>query len=194
MRQSKTPTSTLAEFSSESLTALDATRPHLALMRASAAETTSHTRAGLGLLMLWLCDDIEQCANARLAPFGLSESKFDVLMFFGLAERGLVESQAITPSNIAEYFGVTRSTVTGLLDWLEKRDLLRRKLSTEDRRSFALELTDEGRTLLDQALPAFWDMCESLTSGLDEAECQVLQKVLAKLWTQLKSGAKSGRR
>ena len=188
MHRSKTSTST------PSFTAFKAARPHLALMRATAAEATNPSRAGLGLLMLWLCDDIEQCANTRLAPFGLSENKFDVLMFFGLAERGLVESQAITPSNIAEYFGVTRSTVTSLLDWLEKRDLLRRKLSTEDRRSFALELTDEGRKLLDEALPAFWQMCESLTSSLDEAECQVLQKMLAKLWTQLKSGTKTGRR
>lgn len=156
-------------------------------MRATAAEATSHPRAGLGLLMLWLCDDIEQRANASLLPFGLSESKFDLLMFFGLAERGLIESQAVTPSNIAEYFGVTRSTVTGLLDWLEKRDLLRRRLSTEDRRSFALELTEQGRELLNKSLPVFWGMCESLTSSLDEEECKVLQKILGKLWTQLKS-------
>lgn len=179
MPRSKTP-------SSKPVAEIAATRPHLALMRATASEQTSQPRAGLGLLMLWLCDDIEHSANTSLAPFGLSESKFDLLMFFGLAERGLIESQAVTPSNIADYFGVTRSTVTGLLDWLEKRDLLRRRLSTEDRRSFALELTDEGRDLLKQSLPAFWGMCESLTSSLDEEECQVLQRILVKLWKQLK--------
>jgi len=98
MQRSKTSAST------SSFTALQAVRPHLELMRASADETTNPSRAGLGLLMLWLCDDIEQSANSRLASFGLSENKFDVLMFFSLAERGLVEGQAITPSNIAEYF------------------------------------------------------------------------------------------
>lgn len=171
---------------SEPCPAIAATRPHLALMHATAASSTLQPRAGLGLLMLWLCDDIEQRANESLAPFGLSESKFDLLMFFGLVERGLIESQAVTPSNIAEYFGVTRSTVTGLLDWLEKRDLLRRRLSTEDRRSLALELTDQGRDLLNKSLPVFWGMCESLTSSLDEGECEVLQKILGKLWMQLK--------
>ncbi|AZC20264.1 MULTISPECIES: MarR family winged helix-turn-helix transcriptional regulator [Pseudomonas] len=181
------PVASPEQGSGTSFAASAATRPHLALMRDTAEGATDRSRAGLGLLMLWLCDDIEQRANASLAPFGLSESKFDLLMFFGLAERGLIESQAVTPSYIADYFGVTRSTVTGLLDWLEKRDLLRRRLSTEDRRSFALELTEQGRELLERSLPVFWGMCESLTSSLDQDECALLQKVLGKLWVQLKA-------
>ncbi|MFY3985850.1 MarR family winged helix-turn-helix transcriptional regulator [Achromobacter xylosoxidans] len=166
-----------------------AARPHLALMAQTAARGTDAGAAGLGLLLLWLADDVEQRANAALAPFGISESKLDVLMIFGLAERGLIDSRAATPSYIADYFGVTRSTVTGLLDWLEKRELLTRALNHEDRRSISLALTDAGRELLTQALPAFWTMCASLVDCLDENDRKALQGILAKVWRQLKGPA-----
>lgn len=163
-----------------------AARPHLALMAQTAARGTDTGAAGLGLLMLWLADDVEHRANAALAPFGVSESKLDVLMIFGLAERGLIDGRAVTPSYIADYFGVTRSTVTGLLDWLEKRELLTRALNHDDRRSISLTLTDAGRDLLARALPAFWTMCASLVDCLDEADRTALQGILAKVWKHLK--------
>jgi len=77
--------------------------------------------------------------------------------------------------------------VTGLLDWLEKRSLLARSLSQEDRRSFDLALTDQGREVLARALPAFWRMCESLVDYLDEGERASLQSILFKAWTRMKA-------
>jgi len=58
----------------------EALRPHLALMAQTAQPGTDTPAAGLGLLLLWLADDVEQRANASLQAFGLSESKLDVLM------------------------------------------------------------------------------------------------------------------
>lgn len=165
----------------------EALRPHLALMAQTAQPGTDTPAAGLGLLLLWLADDVEQRANASLQAFGLSESKLDVLMIFGLAERGLLGDTVVTPSYIASYVGVTRSSVTGLLDWLEKRSLLARSLSQEDRRSFDLALTDQGREVLARALPAFWRMCESLVDYLDEGERASLQSILFKAWTRMKA-------
>ena len=168
-----------------------ALRPHLALMAETATADTDRPAAGLGLLLLWLADDMEQRANASLEAFGLSESKLDVLMIFGLAERGLLGATAVTPSYIASYVGVTRSSVTGLLDWLEKRALLARSLSREDRRSFDLALTDQGRDVLARALPAFWRMCGSLVDYLDDDERASLQAILFKAWTRMKAQAQA---
>jgi DNA-binding MarR family transcriptional regulator len=44
-------------------------------------------------------------------------------------------------------FAHRRSTLTGILDRLEERGLVRRRLRPEDRRSFAVELTARGRAL-----------------------------------------------
>ncbi|SUA92973.1 transcriptional repressor MprA [Pandoraea pulmonicola] len=154
---------------------------------AQTAEPHTHRgAAGLGLLLLWLADDVEHRANAALAEFGLSENKFDVLMIFGLAERGLIDSKVVTPSYIADYFGVTRSTVTGLLDWLEKRALLTRTLNHDDRRSISLTLTDEGRNVLARSLPKFWSMCAALVDGLKQEDRDALERILGAIWLNLK--------
>ncbi|WP_024294625.1 MarR family winged helix-turn-helix transcriptional regulator [Lacrimispora indolis] len=46
---------------------------------------------------------------------------------------------------IAEILGIPGSTLTSAVDRLEKRGLLIRIISKRDRRSFGLELTEEGR-------------------------------------------------
>lgn len=46
---------------------------------------------------------------------------------------------------IIEILGVPASTLTSAIDRLEKRGLLRRSISQRDRRSFCLELTEDGQ-------------------------------------------------
>jgi len=46
---------------------------------------------------------------------------------------------------INEILGIPGSTLTSAIDRLEKRRLLRRVISTRDRRSFGLELTENGK-------------------------------------------------
>lgn len=174
------------EPSATARTAEQAAHPHLELMKKTAPRNTDRKKAGIGLLMLWLSDDITQTVNRSLAKYGVSEKKFDVLMLFGLAQRGFLEVDILTPSYMSDYFGVTRSSVTGLLDWLENRQLLARQASAQDRRSLTLELTETGQSLLNEALPGFWKSCENLVSALDDDECDLLQKALGKVWHQLK--------
>jgi MarR family transcriptional regulator, organic hydroperoxide resistance regulator len=49
------------------------------------------------------------------------------------------------PAEIADYLRVPRSTVTGALDRLEAKGYLGRAINPEDRRSFRLVLTEEGK-------------------------------------------------
>ncbi|MGR2680261.1 MULTISPECIES: MarR family winged helix-turn-helix transcriptional regulator [Chromobacterium] len=161
--------------------------PHLQLLTHSAGEEVSQTHAGLGLLLLWLSDDVLGAVNADLRSLDVTESKLNVLMLFSLQERGWWRNGPLTPSAIADYLGVTRSTVTGQLDWLERRGLLQRQLRDEDRRSLELSLTEAGRELLRQALPGFWRACQRLTEALDESECAALWSLLAKVWSRLKA-------
>ena len=54
---------------------------------------------------------------------------------------------------LAEVFGLVPSTVTSLLNRLEKDKLVRRKLNAEDRRSLLVESTAAGRRLIDSGGP-----------------------------------------
>lgn len=57
---------------------------------------------------------------------------------------------AQTPGRVAEMLGVSRTTVTGLVDRLEAEGLVTRRVDPTDRRCWVLELTPAGRALIDQ--------------------------------------------
>jgi len=54
---------------------------------------------------------------------------------------------------IGEKLLISKSNVVAVIDKLEKRGLVKRKRSVEDRRCIFVHLTEEGRTLIEQILP-----------------------------------------
>lgn len=62
----------------------------------------------------------------------------------------IAHGDARTPGKVAEALGVSRTTVTGLLDRLEGEGLLTRTVDRNDRRCFVLELTPRARRLIEE--------------------------------------------
>lgn len=58
---------------------------------------------------------------------------------------------AITISALARAVHLSQPTVSGILNRLERRGLVERKRSDDDRRSVVIEVTEEGRRVLDEA-------------------------------------------
>lgn len=63
----------------------------------------------------------------------------------------LYEVGPLPPSQIAKYIMVKSSTVTGIIDRLENKGLVRRTRNSPDRRVINIELTDKGKTLAENA-------------------------------------------
>ena len=59
----------------------------------------------------------------------------------------LAEGGKATVAEIHHAFGHKRSTLTSILDRLEARELITREVSANDRRSFVVALTRQGRSL-----------------------------------------------
>jgi len=57
----------------------------------------------------------------------------------------LHENGPLPPSQIAKHVMVNSSTVTGVIDRLEKKDLVRRLRISQDRRVITVELTKSGK-------------------------------------------------
>ena len=74
----------------------------------------------------------------------------DVSSAGGLVLGLLRDHGPMTPSELGERLIVTRATVTGLLDSLERRGYVRREPHATDRRSLVVELTPEGVATLQQ--------------------------------------------
>jgi len=102
----------------------------------------------LCFLSLSLAAAIDRDCAAQLAPHGLSEGRFVLLFLLDSADDGLA------PNLLAGQAGVTRATVTGLLDGLERDGLAERQAVADDRRALRVRLTPKGkqlaRTVFDQ--------------------------------------------
>jgi DNA-binding MarR family transcriptional regulator len=90
--------------------------------------------------------------NIDLAEYGLTEGKFYVLTYIFSEE--LVGHDYPSPSQIADNLGVTRGTITGLLDGLERDGYVQRVDSPTDRRALTIQITQKSHNFLDQFLPA----------------------------------------
>jgi DNA-binding MarR family transcriptional regulator len=113
--------------------------------------------------------------SRRFRAYGLSPATFNVLMIL----RG--EGGPLSPCVVSERLLVTRGTVTGLLDSLEKQGLIRRTPHPEDRRMLLVEITPAGTTLLKKILPAHYQGERELLSCLSGAEKDTLIKLLGKV-------------
>ncbi|SDI38486.1 MarR family winged helix-turn-helix transcriptional regulator [Alteribacillus bidgolensis] len=108
---------------------------------------------------------------------GLSEGKFTILM---LLYRD--SNKALFPSELAERAGVTRGTVTGLLDGLEKSNWVKRQHNVEDRRKLSIVLTDEGKQRLEKMLPDHYFKTNALMKNLSDKEKELFKALLHKIY------------
>ncbi len=60
---------------------------------------------------------------------------------------GILRDRRLRMSDLAAYLGLEKSTMSGLVDRAERRGLLQRMPSADDRRAIDVELTPAGRRL-----------------------------------------------
>ena len=67
--------------------------------------------------------------------------------------RGVAAAPDFSVGEIARDVSLSQGTVTGILERMEKRGLVIREKSVEDRRRVLVRITDPGKAMLDRALP-----------------------------------------
>ena len=112
-------------------------------------------------------------------PFGLTPSSGLVLGILADA------SSPLPPNQIAERLILTRATVTGLLDSLERRGYVRRLPHTTDRRMLLIELTGLGRETAQAFRVEVHRHQKQWLSALDEREQARLIEALHRLQSAL---------
>lgn len=117
--------------------------------------------------------------NHRFRPYGLTTATFNVLIVLWTS------GHSLSPCEIGERLFVTRGTVTGLLDSLERQRLVRRLPHPEDRRMLLIELTEEGCRLLSRLLPEHYQGMADMLACLSDPEKAALIAVLGKIQDHL---------
>lgn len=86
-----------------------------------------------------------------------------------------------TAAELAREYAIDASAVTRLLDRVEKRGLLKRVRSIEDRRIVRLELTEDGRTVAAGMPAIFRSVLDEAFEGFAPEEIEVLKVGLRRL-------------
>ncbi|WP_253445625.1 MarR family winged helix-turn-helix transcriptional regulator [Halomonas sp. Y3] len=124
---------------------------------------------------LSLANAIDRNCAARLAPHGLSEGRFVLLFLLNSTNEGLA------PNALAKQAGVTRATVTGLLDGLERESLIERLADASDRRALRIRLTRKGKKVAEKVFDQHGRWISGLFGNLSVSEREQLAALLDKV-------------
>lgn len=125
------------------------------------------------LHLLRVATDLSIALDTCLSKHGLLQGRWWVLILL-MRE----ESKTATPSVLADKAGVTRATMTGLIDGLEQVGLVERVFAKDDRRSVVIHLTEAGQAKLDVVMPDYYRRLRVCMEALDEKKREQLHLML----------------
>jgi len=126
--------------------------------------------------LLRVASDVLEGLERYYSKHGTSQGRFTVLALLNREP-----DKPLCPADLAERSGVTRATMTGLLQGLEHEGLIKRTASSEDRRMSYVALTSKGRKYLDSVLPDLFRRLGELMEGVTDKEGRSLVKLLEKV-------------
>lgn len=131
-------------------------------------------------IMLRAASDISDALDKLLAKHALLQGRWWVLVLL-LRQPDLTSS----PSELADKAGVTKATMTGFIDGLEREGLVSRLMDTVDRRKFMIRLTTAGQQKLDEVMPDYCNKVRALMTTLNTEERNIMVKNMKNLSAHL---------
>jgi DNA-binding MarR family transcriptional regulator len=116
--------------------------------------------------------------DRALAPIGLTTRQALILLSCDLGEAG-------TAAEMAALYGLEISSITRLVDRLEKKRLIERTRSRVDRRKSMLSLTSSGKAALKEAVKIATPKAVAMWKGVSEKERRMLAAVVEKVLKNL---------
>lgn len=97
----------------------------------------------------------------------------------------LYKGDGIPITELSKKVFLDNSTLTGLLDRLEKLGLVFRSATSEDRRCYHIYLTDKAKSLRNDIYQTMAQVERTMTTGCSEAEVAAFRKVLDHIFKTL---------
>ena len=114
----------------------------------------------------------------------ITKTNEDITTAQYLLLRQLWEKDGLQFKELAIACNCSRSTVTGVVDTMEKKGLVKRVAHPKDRRSILVKLTKKGRQL-QESTPSLKSMTNNCCQGIEKPELDHLKFLLNKLSTSL---------
>jgi len=127
-----------------------------------------------GLLMGKLNRSLRRNYDRQLKEFGLTPCQFEVLMT-------LWEEENILLSELGRRVSRDGPTITGVIDRMERKMLVKRKRDSNDRRVVKVVLTAKSNGLKEQLSVTKKQILERITESLTSKEINQLEALLLKM-------------
>lgn len=135
-----------------------------------------HQSLRLWLRLMSCTNQVQAEIRRRLrTQFGMSLARFDYLAQLHRHPDGL------SMRSMSHYLMVTGGNITGLTQELEKEGWVTREMDPTDRRSYRVQLTDEGRATFERVATVHESWVVSMFAGLRVADRQQLTDLLGQL-------------
>jgi len=120
-------------------------------------------------------------SNRVSSNFGRALQERSVSVAEWVALNQIQRCADVTPATLAEAMGMTRGAISKILDKLQEKKWISRITSEEDKRSWFLSLTPQGRCVLPELTAIADENDEHFFGILDPGEQTALRGLLSKL-------------
>ncbi len=116
----------------------------------------------------------ETYSAAHIRTLGLTPSQFDIVATLG-------NTDGMSFKELGEKTLITKGTLTGVVDRLQDKNLVRRIASPSDGRSLIVQLTRKGEALFKRVFPAHLSHVDQAFTKLTQPELDQMRSVLSRL-------------
>lgn len=117
---------------------------------------------------------VQQMFKSRLAPYGVTPGQYAVL-------KCLWDGDGKTAKQLADMLYLDGSTMTGILDRIESKGLIKKQVDPKDRRAIRVTLTSSGRDLEEPLTRVIDEANKTALANLANPESETLKVLLQKL-------------
>lgn len=132
-------------------------------------------------------EQIERLCNQNVKRYQITGAQLRALMAIYYTEE-----HTECMKNLEGVFGVSQQNILGIVQRLEEKHLLTRRVNEEDRRSRKVQLTEEGLKLCEEASKELQMVDDWILKDLSAKEKRTFIELLTKVHKSLDSG-KRGR-
>lgn len=97
----------------------------------------------------------------------------------------LWENDGMTQSELSDATFRDRPTMSRIIDSMEKRELVERRVDDEDARARKIHLTTRGRAIRKKLVPVAEEIVERMTRGIDLRALETTRESLRKMFANL---------
>lgn len=116
----------------------------------------------------------EHISNSHVRTLDLTPAQFDIVATLG-------NTPGMSFKELGEKTLITKGTLTGVVDRLEAKGLVRRVIKPEDRRSMMVQLTERGEAEFQRIFVPHVQFCKQPFMDYSEEDFASLERELAKL-------------